>query len=165
MWKLCVKSVMMSAYIYVCDIPDTSYSTWWHMNQRFEADCCKMCAHLLEDDEKQNQLALCKGLQGHKGKFLVQSRRWKLGSWLCPRNTATVILLPPNRVETDEVRLQEHVVRFLEQWGYFSEAVFFFGASLWSCWGKYAWQSAYTGLAPASWQRAVPHGFTALSSA
>jgi hypothetical protein len=34
------------------------------MNQRFEADYCKICAHLLkDDDEKQNQLSLCKGLQ------------------------------------------------------------------------------------------------------
>ena len=30
---------------------------------RFEADCCKICAHLLQGDQKQNQLALCKGLQ------------------------------------------------------------------------------------------------------
>ena len=33
------------------------------MNQRFEADSCKICAHLLKDDQKQNQFALCKGLQ------------------------------------------------------------------------------------------------------
>ena len=33
------------------------------MNQRFEADCCKICAHLLKDDQKQNQLSLCKGQQ------------------------------------------------------------------------------------------------------
>ena len=33
------------------------------MNQRFDANCSKICANLLKDDEKQNQLALCKGLQ------------------------------------------------------------------------------------------------------
>jgi len=33
------------------------------MNQKFEADYCKICAHLLKDDQKQNQLAVCKGLQ------------------------------------------------------------------------------------------------------
>jgi len=33
------------------------------MNQRFEGDCCKICTHLLKDDQKPNQLALCKGLQ------------------------------------------------------------------------------------------------------
>ena len=34
-----------------------------------------------------------------------------------------VILLPAKRVEADEVRLQEHVVCFLEQWGNSSEGV------------------------------------------
>jgi len=33
------------------------------MNQRFEADCCKIFAHLLKGDQKPNKLALCKGLQ------------------------------------------------------------------------------------------------------
>ena len=33
------------------------------MNQKFEADYCRICAHLLKDDRKQNQLAVCKGLQ------------------------------------------------------------------------------------------------------
>ena len=47
----------------VCNILGTSYSTWWHMNQRFEADCWKIFTHLLKDDQKQNQIALCKGLQ------------------------------------------------------------------------------------------------------
>ena len=30
---------------------------------KFEADCCNICAHLLKNDQKQNQFALCKGLQ------------------------------------------------------------------------------------------------------
>ena len=33
------------------------------MNQRVEADCCKIYAHLLKNDQELNQLALCKALQ------------------------------------------------------------------------------------------------------
>ena len=49
------------------------------MNQRSEAYCCKICAHLLKDDQKQNQLALCKGLQKHVRKergFYSKFRAW-----------------------------------------------------------------------------------------
>jgi hypothetical protein len=43
------------------------------MNQRFAADCYKIFAHMLKDDQKQNQLALCKGLKkkGQKGRRLL----------------------------------------------------------------------------------------------
>jgi len=47
------------------------------MNQKFEADCCKICAHLLKDNQKQNQLALCKRLQEQakkEGDFLSKFR-------------------------------------------------------------------------------------------
>jgi len=57
-------------------------------------------------------------------------------SWVYGYHTGTqqvipleVMLLPYKRVETDEVRLQEHVVHFLEQRGN-SSGVFFFSASL-----------------------------------
>jgi len=56
------------------------------MNQRFEAGYCKICAHLLEDDQKQNQLAVCKGLQeqGKKerdfhSKFRAGDESWVYG--------------------------------------------------------------------------------------
>jgi hypothetical protein len=39
--------------------------------------------------------------------------------------------LPLKRVEADEVRLQDHVICFLEQWGISSEGVLFFSASPW----------------------------------
>ena len=30
---------------------------------KFEAECCKIYVHLLKDDQKRNQLVLCKALQ------------------------------------------------------------------------------------------------------
>ena len=67
-WWKCgkyVSSQLWGVHIYDddCNILGTSYSTWWHMNKRFEADCWKICAHVLKGDQKQNQFALCKGLQ------------------------------------------------------------------------------------------------------
>ena len=56
------------------------------MNQSFEADCCKICAHLLKDDQKQNQLVLCKGLQEQakkerdfRSKFRAGDESWVYG--------------------------------------------------------------------------------------
>ena len=56
------------------------------MNQRFEADCSKICAHLLKNDQKQNQLALCKCVQeqAKKGrdfhsKFRAGDESWVYG--------------------------------------------------------------------------------------
>ena len=56
------------------------------MNQRYEADCCKSCAHLLKDGQKQNQFALCKGLQeqakkerGFHSKFRAGDESWVYG--------------------------------------------------------------------------------------
>jgi len=53
------------------------------MNQRFEADCCKICALLSKDDQKQNQRALCKDLQEQAknerefhSKFRLGDERW-----------------------------------------------------------------------------------------
>jgi len=54
------------------------------MNQRYEADCCKICAHLLKNDQKQNQLALCKGLQeqAKKERDLLSKFRGGDESWV-----------------------------------------------------------------------------------
>jgi len=56
------------------------------MNQRFEAGCYKICAHLLKDDQKPNQLALCKGLQEQAkkerdfhSKFRAGDENWVYG--------------------------------------------------------------------------------------
>jgi len=104
------------------------------MNQRFEADCCKICAHLLKDDQKQNQLALYKGLQEQAknerdlhSKFRAGNESWVYGYDPGTKQQSSqwrVILLPSKRVEADEVILQEHFVCFLEQCGNSSEGVF-----------------------------------------
>ena len=49
------------------------------MNQRFEADCCKICAHLPKDNQKQNQLTLCKGLQEQAKKEREFHSKFKAG--------------------------------------------------------------------------------------
>jgi len=57
------------------------------MNLRFEADCCKICPHLLKGDQKPNQLALCKDLQEQakkerdfNSKFRAGDESWVYGS-------------------------------------------------------------------------------------
>ena len=54
------------------------------MNQRCEADCCKICAHLLKNYQKQNQLALCKGLQEQAKKERDFHSKFRAGdeSWV-----------------------------------------------------------------------------------
>ena len=55
------------------------------MNQRFEVNRCKICAYLLKDDQKQNELALRKGLQkvkkerGFCTKFIAGDESWVYG--------------------------------------------------------------------------------------
>jgi len=86
MWKIWIESVMRSAYIWWCyNILGISYITWWHMNQRFEAACCKICAHLLKDGQTQNQLALWKGLQeqAKKERGFYSKFRAVDESWIC----------------------------------------------------------------------------------
>jgi len=95
------------------------------MNQIFEAYNCKICAHLLKDDQKHNQLALCKGLQEQAKKkrdFHSKSElEMKAGFMVVPQEQTNsdpngrMIVLPSKMVEADEVRLQEHVVCLLEQ--------------------------------------------------
>ena len=54
------------------------------MNQRFEADCCKICAYVLKDDQKPNQLALCKDLQEQAKKERDFHSKFRAGdeSWV-----------------------------------------------------------------------------------
>jgi len=54
------------------------------MYQRFEAACCTVCAHLLQGDQKQNQLALCKDLQEQAKKERDFSSKFRAGdeSWV-----------------------------------------------------------------------------------
>jgi len=54
------------------------------MIQRFEADCYKIYAHLLKDDQKQNQLALCKCLQDQAKKERDFHSKFRAGdeSWI-----------------------------------------------------------------------------------
>ena len=104
------------------------------MNQRFEADCWKICAHLLKDDQKQNQLALYKGLQEQAKKEGNFHSKFRAGGecevygnvkeQINSHRSGRVVLLPSKRVGADEVRLNEHVVCFLEQWRSSSEGVF-----------------------------------------
>ena len=63
------------------------------MNQRFEADCCKICAHLLKDGQKQNQLALCQGLLERTKKERDFHFKFRAGdeSWVYGYDPATVI--------------------------------------------------------------------------
>ena len=90
------------------------------MNQRFEADCCKICAHLLKDDQKQNQLSLCKGQQEQAKKkrdFHSKSEQeMKAGFMVMTQKQSNIIPVEESskRVEADEVRLQEYVC-FREQ--------------------------------------------------
>jgi len=77
------------------------------MNQRFEADCCRIYAHLLKDDQKQNQLALCKGLleQASSEQELQAGLMVMTQEQSNSHPSGRVILLPSKRVEADEVRL------------------------------------------------------------
>ena len=94
------------------------------MNQRFKTDCCKICAHLLKDDQKQNRISLCKGQQEQAKRKRDFHSKFRAGdeSWVYGYDPETkqchpsgrVILLPSKRVGADEVRLQEYVC-FLEQ--------------------------------------------------
>ena len=137
-WWKCGKyasSQLWGVYIFddVGNILGTSYSIWWHMNQRFEADCCKIYAHMLKGDQKQNQLALGKGLEDQAKRketsILSSEQEMKAGFMVMTQEQSNShpsgrVILPSKRVETDEVRLQEHVVCFFEQWGNSSEGVY-----------------------------------------
>jgi len=138
-WWKCgkhVSSQLWGVHIFddVCNILGTSYSTWWHMNQRFETDCCKTCAHLLKDDQKPNQLALWKGPQEQAKKEREFHSKFRAGdeSWVCvydpgTKQQSSYWKSHPSAIQenlVDEVRLQEHVACFLEQWGSSSEGVF-----------------------------------------
>jgi len=61
------------------------------MNLRFQADCCKICAHLLKDDQKPNQLALCKDLQQQAKKERDFHSKFRGGdeSWVCGYDSGT----------------------------------------------------------------------------
>ena len=76
----------------VHNILGTSFITWWHMNQRFEAACCKICSHLLKDGQTQNQLALCNGLQEQAKKERGFHSKFRAGdeSWVCGYDPGTM---------------------------------------------------------------------------
>jgi hypothetical protein len=60
------------------------------MNQRFEAACCRIYAHLL-DGQTLNQLALCKGLQEQAKKERGFNSKFRVGykSWVCGYDPGT----------------------------------------------------------------------------
>jgi len=94
------------------------------MNQRFEADYCKICAHLLKDDQKQNLLcarAYKNRANRKETSILSLEQEMKAGFMVVTQEQSSsllngrVILLPSKRVEAGEVRLQDRVFCFLEQ--------------------------------------------------
>ena len=99
----------------VCNVLGTSYSTWWHMNQIFEADCCKICAHLLKDDQKQNQLALCKGLQEQAKKERDFHSKWEL------EMKAGFMVDPGTNQQSSQWK--SHPPAIQESWGRWSQAL------------------------------------------
>ena len=54
------------------------------MNQRYETDFCKICAYMLKNDQKQNQHALCEGLQEQSKKERDFHSKFRAGdeSWV-----------------------------------------------------------------------------------
>jgi len=98
----------------VCSILGTSYSTWWHNNQRFETDCCKICAFLLKDDQKQNQFALCKGLQQQAKKERDIHSNFRAGdeSWVSGYDPGT---------KQQSSHLKSHPPAIQESWGRWSQ--------------------------------------------
>ena len=133
-WWKCGKyasSQLWGVHIFddVRNILGTSYSTWWHRNQRFAAKfvpiCCKMtrnktnllCARAYRNRRKRNEISILSSDQEMKARCMVMTHEQSNSP------SGRVILLPSKRVEADEVRLQEHVVCVLEQWGSSSEGV------------------------------------------
>jgi len=125
----------------VGNILGTSYSTWWHVNQKYEADCCKICTHLLKDDQKQNQLALCKGLQdqaknerGFHSKFRAGDENWVYGYDPGTKQQSSQWKSHPTIQESWDRWSQTSRARCLFFWTvrqFFRRRSFFYSASLW----------------------------------
>jgi len=145
-WWKCGKyesSWLWGVYIFddVRNILGTSYITLWHMNQKlrklaakFVPVCWRMarhktnllCARAYKNRPKRKEASILSSEQDMKAGFVVMTQEQSNS-----HASGRVILLPSKRVEADEVRLQDHVICFLEQWGISSEGVLFFSASLW----------------------------------
>ena len=78
-----------------------------------------LCARAYKNRPKRKETSILSSEQEMKARFMVMSQE-QINS----HPSGRVILLPSKRVEADEVRLHEHVVCFLEQWGTSSEGVF-----------------------------------------
>jgi len=114
-WKY-VSSRLWGVHIFddVPNILGMSYITWWHMNQRFEAACCKICACLLKDGQTQNQLALCKGLQEQVKKERGFHSKFRAGdeSWACVYSPGT---------KQQSSQWKSHPPAIQESWGRWSQ--------------------------------------------
>ena len=136
MWKTWVESVMRSAYIWWCS-QHSRHITYYIMTcePKIWGRLLQNCAHLLEDDQTQNQFLCATGYKNRperkEASILSSEQEMRAGFMVMTQEQSNshpsgrIILLPSKGVEADEVRLQEHVVCFLEQWGNSSEGVFY----------------------------------------
>jgi len=69
-----------------------------------------LCARAYKNRPKRKEASILSSEQEMKAGFVVMTQEQNNS-----HPSGRVVLLPSNRVETDEVRLQDHVVCFLEQ--------------------------------------------------
>lgn len=135
MWKICIKSVKRSAYIWWCS--QHSWCIIQYMRTYEPKIRGRLPQNLCPSGERWPETKPTRVVQGptrtgQEGKrlpFQVQSKRWKLGLWLWPRNKATVIPMEesfschPRELRQLKSDFQS-MLSLLEQWGNSSEGVF-----------------------------------------